>query len=107
MGNGAPVELSDVTTWTVEWTPLAACRGSAPDDLFVQGAAQQQAKQVCQRCQVVAECLADALDNRTEFGVWGGMTERERRAMLRRYPKIKSFRALFQADRVRRVGVTA
>ena len=28
------------------------------------------------------ECLADALDNHVEFGVWGGMTERERRALL-------------------------
>jgi WhiB family redox-sensing transcriptional regulator len=43
------------------------------------------------------ECLADALDNRTEFGVWGGMTERERRALLRRHPDVVSWRALFVA----------
>jgi WhiB family redox-sensing transcriptional regulator len=66
-----------------------------PDDLFVKGAAQQQAKIVCQRCPVIAECLADALDNRTEFGVWGGMTERERRALLRRNPQVSSWWALF------------
>lgn len=87
------------TTWVEEWAPLAACRRSEPDALFVQGAAQQQAKVICQRCPVVAECLADALDNRTEFGVWGGMTERERRAILRRHPSITSWRALFQGDR--------
>jgi WhiB family redox-sensing transcriptional regulator len=52
-------------------------------------------------CPVIAECLADALDNRTEFGVWGGMTERERRALLKRRPDVKSWRALFEADRQR------
>ena len=36
-----------------------------------------------------SECLADALDNRTEFGVWGGMTERERRALLKRRPDVR------------------
>ena len=79
-----------------DWAPLAACRKTEPDALFVQGAAQQQAKQICLRCPVVAECLADALDNRTEFGVWGGMTERERRAMLRRHPDVPSWRDLFE-----------
>ncbi len=79
-----------------DWAPFAACRKTEPDALFVQGAAQQQAKQICLRCPVVRECLADALDNRTEFGVWGGMTERERRAMLRRHPGVVSWRALFE-----------
>ncbi len=66
-----------------------------PDDLFVKGAAQQQAKVVCQRCPVIAECLAEALDHRTEFGVWGGMTERERRALLRSNPQVTSWWSLF------------
>ncbi len=79
-----------------DWAPSAACRKTEPDSLFVQGAAQQQAKQICLRCPVVRECLADALDHRTEFGVWGGMTERERRAMLRRHPNVTSWRALFE-----------
>ena len=43
-------------------------------------------------CPVRTECLADALDNRIEFGVWGGMTERERRALLRRRPNVSSWR---------------
>lgn len=79
-----------------DWASLAACGTAEPDALFVQGAAQQQAKQICLRCPVVAECLADALDNRTEFGVWGGRTERERRAMLRRHPDVSSWRAVFE-----------
>lgn len=85
--------------WVEDWTPLAACRTSQPDELFVQGAAQQQAKRICLLCPVVAECLADALDHRAEFGVWGGMTERERRAILRRHPAVTSWRDLFQRAR--------
>jgi WhiB family redox-sensing transcriptional regulator len=36
------------------------------------------------------------LDNRVEFGVWGGMTERERRALLRRRPNVTSWRRLLE-----------
>jgi WhiB family redox-sensing transcriptional regulator len=86
-------------SWIEDWAPLGACAKSDPDALFVQGAAQQTAKIVCQRCPVIAECLADALDNRTEFGVWGGMTERERRALLKRRPNIPSWAALFAQAR--------
>jgi len=45
------------------------------------------------------ECLADALDNRTNFGVWGGMTDRERRALLRRRPDVRSWLPLLLAAR--------
>lgn len=48
------------------------------DALFVQGKAQRAAKVMCKGCPVMAEYSWSALDNRTEFGVWGGMTERER-----------------------------
>jgi WhiB family redox-sensing transcriptional regulator len=48
---------------------------------------------------VRTECLADALDNRIEFGVWGGMTERERRALLRRRPQVTSWRRLLETAR--------
>ena len=82
--------------WNSDWTSEAACRGSDPDTLFVQGAAQNRAKAVCLGCEVRTECLADALDNRVEFGVWGGMTERERRALLRRRPNVSSWRRLLQ-----------
>src|SRR5258707_14586237 len=70
--------------WITDWTARAACKGTDPDELFVQGAAQNRAKLICRGCPVRTECLADALDNRIEFGVWGGMTERERRALLGR-----------------------
>lgn len=78
------------------WAAQAACRTSDPDTLFVQGAAQNRAKAICSGCLVRTDCLADALDNRVEFGVWGGMTERERRALLRRRPNVTSWRHLLQ-----------
>lgn len=66
-----------------EWVTLATCRSGDPDALFVRGAEQRKAAAICRRCPVQMECLADALDNRIEFGVWGGLTERQRRAVLR------------------------
>ena len=99
--------MPEKATWDDNWAARAVCRtGSAPDELFAKGAAQQSAKVICQRCPVVAECLADALDNRTEFGVWGGMTERERRAMLRRHPNVNSWWSLFQTARIDQVQVS-
>jgi WhiB family redox-sensing transcriptional regulator len=81
----------------VDWPTFAACRNGDPDALFVQGAEQNIAKRVCRGCSVRYECLADALDNRIEFGVWGGMTERERRALLRRHPQVTCWRKMFEA----------
>ena len=83
------------------WTALSACRTADPDQLFVTGAAQNRAKTVCLGCPVRTECLSDALDNRTEFGVWGGMTERERRSLLRRRPDVTSWRLLLEDARAR------
>ncbi len=80
-----------------EWATKAACRSIDPDILFVQGAAQNRVKAICFGCEVRTECLSDALDNRIEFGVWGGMTERERRALLRRRPDVSSWRSLLMS----------
>lgn len=74
--------------WIHQWTTRARCRRVDPDALFVQGAAQNRAKLICRDCPVRTECLVDALDSRVEFGVWGGMTERERRSLLRRHPQV-------------------
>ena len=49
--------------WVQEWASQGACTNVDPDALFVQGAAQQQAKQICVGCPVIAECLADELIN--------------------------------------------
>lgn len=83
--------------WDENWTEKAACLGAQPDAMFVQGAEQHKAKVICAECPVHFECLAEALDNRIEWGVWGGMTERERRALLRRRPN-SSWRAILEQN---------
>ena len=80
--------------WTDDWTSKARCKQAQPDELFVRGAAQNRAKLMCTGCPVRSECLAEALDDRVEWGVWGGMTERERRALLNRRPNVTSWRGL-------------
>jgi WhiB family redox-sensing transcriptional regulator len=82
---------------TADWPLKAACRDGDPDALFVEGAAQRTARRICQGCAVRYECLVEALDGRIGSGVWGGLTESERRALLRRYPNVVSWRRLFQA----------
>jgi WhiB family redox-sensing transcriptional regulator len=84
--------------WVEDWAAAAACKKASPDQLFVRGAEQNKAKQLCAGCPVRTECLAEALDNRIEWGVWGGMTERERRALLRRRPG-ESWRDVLQTAR--------
>ena len=83
-------------TWNDDWASQAQCKASTPDELFVRGAAQNKAKQLCGGCPVRTECLAEALDNQIEWGVWGGMTERERRAILRKRPNVTSWRRILE-----------
>jgi len=74
------------------WHRQAACRASGVDpDLFYgrdpenPNAARKRvraAKRVCGRCPVRELCLADALARREPFGVWGGLSERERQELL-------------------------
>jgi WhiB family redox-sensing transcriptional regulator len=82
-----------------EWTVKAVCAEGDPDVLFVTGAAQREAAKICQACPVRLECLADALDNRIEYGVWGGMTERQRRAVLKKSPDVTDWRAALEGKR--------
>ncbi|AKK07244.1 Transcription factor WhiB [Corynebacterium mustelae] len=74
-----------------DWVMQANCRNGDPDALFVRGAAQRRAAAICRQCPVLMQCRADALDNKVEFGVWGGLTERQRRALLRKNPHITSW----------------
>ncbi|MFE8009464.1 WhiB family transcriptional regulator [Streptomyces sp. NPDC057418] len=87
--------VEDDNTWGLE----ASCRNADPDELFVEGAEQNRASALCIGCPVRTECLAYALDRRVEHGVWGGMTERERRALLRRRPTVQSWRHLLETAR--------
>ncbi|MEA4945798.1 MAG: WhiB family transcriptional regulator [Propionicimonas sp.] len=78
---------------TEDWTLQAKCRGMQ-DDLFPEGAEQKRVRVLCYACEVRNHCLAEALDNRIEWGVWGGMTERERRQLLRQRTDITSWTAI-------------
>ena len=73
------------------WAARALCASDEPDALFVQGATQRQVRMRCMSCEVRLECLADALQSEANFGVWGGLTERERRAMLRHYSDVEDW----------------
>lgn len=66
----------------------AACKSVVNREIFhpVRGTAQisaRDAKAVCQTCPKMAQCLEDALANKERFGIWGGMSERERAAVLK------------------------
>jgi WhiB family redox-sensing transcriptional regulator len=85
--NPSGAAAGDARTWVFK----ALCRGTDPDALFVRGAKQREAAVICRHCPVMTECGAEALDNRVEFGVWGGMTERQRRALLKKHPDVLSW----------------
>lgn len=67
------------------WTSRALCTQTDPELFFSDSADRtRQAKKLCSRCPVRAECLSQALDGREEHGVWGGLDRDERRRLLRR-----------------------
>ena len=66
------------------WQDLANCLGVDPDLFFPErGASTREAKEVCRGCVVRDDCLEFALVNGEKFGIWGGMSERERRRLRR------------------------
>ncbi len=63
-----------------DWTEQALCAQVDPEAFFPEkGGTTNPAKRICARCPVLANCLAYALENKIHFGVWGGLSERERR----------------------------
>lgn len=69
------------------WMDTAACTQVAPDLFFADATDlvnTKLAKKVCVECPVKDQCLQYALENRIEFGVWGGLTVLERRSLLRK-----------------------
>ncbi|HEX2701037.1 MAG TPA: WhiB family transcriptional regulator [Acidimicrobiales bacterium] len=68
----------------LSWQDQANCMGVDPDLFFPErGASTREAKEVCRGCVVRIDCLEYALDNAEKFGIWGGMSERERRRLRR------------------------
>lgn len=66
------------------WMDLGRCAEADPEQWFPEkGGSTRAAKAVCRGCEVRAECLEYALKHDERFGVWGGLSERERRRLKR------------------------
>ncbi|HMT48994.1 WhiB family transcriptional regulator [Dietzia sp. UBA5065] len=66
------------------WQDRALCSQTDPEAFFPEkGGSTREAKKICTGCEVKAECLEYALANDERFGIWGGLSERERRRIKR------------------------
>ena len=66
------------------WQDRALCAQTDPEAFFPEkGGSTREAKRVCRSCEVRAECLEYALEHDERFGIWGGLSERERRRLKR------------------------
>jgi WhiB family redox-sensing transcriptional regulator len=76
------------------WQVYANCLGVDPDLFFPErGASTREAKEVCRGCIVKDDCLEYALASGEKFGIWGGMSERERRRIRRQRAQERARRA--------------
>lgn len=68
-----------------EWQDRALCAETDPEAFFPEkGGSTREAKRICSGCDVRAQCLEYALAHDERFGIWGGLSERERRKLKRR-----------------------
>lgn len=68
-----------------DWQARGLCRGVEPEVFFpISEEDSARAKEICAACSVREQCLAFSLTNRERYGVWGGVTEKERQQMFRR-----------------------
>lgn len=67
-----------------EWQDQALCAQTDPEAFFPEkGGSTREAKRICQACAVRDECLEYALEHDERFGIWGGLSDRERRRLKR------------------------
>lgn len=67
-----------------QWQERALCAQTDPEAFFPEkGGSTREAKRICLGCEVKDECLEYALSNDERFGIWGGLSERERRRLKR------------------------
>lgn len=82
---GLTAVLASLAAEAAEWQDRALCAQTDPEAFFPEkGGSTREAKRVCTGCEVRAECLDYALTHDERFGIWGGMSERERRRLRRR-----------------------
>ena len=92
------------------WRERAACRGEDPELFFPIGstgpvlAQIAEAKEVCARCPVREACLDFALSTGQAYGIWGGLTEDERRSLRRRRQRAAGRRSAAEQPRDDRVA---
>ena len=80
-GIGRPEDDDGALAWQAD----ALCAQTDPEAFFPEkGGSTRDAKKICSGCEVKAECLEYALKNDERFGIWGGLSERERRRLRRR-----------------------
>src|SRR4051794_24716191 len=81
----ALVEDEDTDEGILGWQERALCAQTDPEAFFPEkGGSTREAKKVCLSCDVRGECLEYALQNDERFGIWGGLSERERRKLKKR-----------------------
>jgi WhiB family transcriptional regulator, redox-sensing transcriptional regulator len=81
------LQATDLLGDAPEWQEQSLCSQTDPDAFFPEkGGSTREAKRVCLRCPVRVECLGYALDHDERFGIWGGLSERERRKLKRSTP---------------------
>ena len=69
----------------LSWQDRALCAQTDPEAFFPEKVGStREAKKVCRSCEVRAECLEYALEHDERFGIWGGLSERERRKLKKR-----------------------
>ncbi len=82
--DGVLAEMFDITE-EQDWQERALCAQTDPEAFFPEkGGSTREAKRICQGCEVRSECLEYALAHDERFGIWGGLSERERRKLKKR-----------------------
>ncbi|BFM24195.1 MULTISPECIES: WhiB family transcriptional regulator [Microbacterium] len=82
---GVRRDIDAVEENTLAWQTDALCSQTDPEAFFPEkGGSTRDAKRICTSCDVKTECLEYALQNDERFGIWGGLSERERRKLKRR-----------------------
>jgi WhiB family transcriptional regulator, redox-sensing transcriptional regulator len=77
--------LLDADAEEAGWQERALCAQTDPEAFFPEkGGSTREAKKVCLTCEVRGDCLEYALMNDERFGIWGGLSERERRKLKKR-----------------------
>lgn len=79
-----PEPLPEVEVTPDQWQDRALCAQTDPEAFFPEkGGSTREAKKICLGCEVRHECLDYALAHDERFGIWGGLSERERRRLKR------------------------